>query len=112
MDIFRYRIITNLQCNNRCTFCYQTFKPKVGSDIVLSPEKMEETMRKVFKSRGKLRRATLMGGETLLLANAADYVEIANTYANTTCCYFSFIFHAFSVFFDEILKNLLKLFVD
>lgn len=56
--IFRYRIITNLQCNQRCSFCYQNDKPEPGTDYKLSLSKLEATMKKV----GKLKRATLMGG--------------------------------------------------
>jgi len=85
LDIFRYRIITNLQCNNRCSFCYQTFKPAIGSDIVLSIDKMESTMEKVFKKNGKLKRATIMGGESLLIENISKYIEITKKYAETVC---------------------------
>jgi len=85
MNIFRYRIITNLQCNNRCTFCYQTYKPKIGTDHILSIDKMEDTMKKLFKVHGKLKRATLMGGESLLLPNIDEYVKVVNNYANDIC---------------------------
>jgi organic radical activating enzyme len=79
--IFRYRIITNLQCNQRCSFCYQNNKPAIGTDNVLSLNKLEQTMKKV----GKLERATLMGGESTLLANLTEYIKLAKEYAETVC---------------------------
>ena len=84
-DIFRYRIITNLQCNNRCKFCYQTYKPEKGSDIILSIDKLKSTMEKTFTKNGKLERSTLMGGESLLLTNICDYVKITKQYSKTVC---------------------------
>jgi len=49
--IFRYRVITNLDCNMspNCYFCYQPDKRKLRLDI----EKARETMKKV----GMLKRA-------------------------------------------------------
>ena len=84
-DIFRYRIITNLQCNNRCKFCYQTYKPEKGSDKILSLDKLELTMSKVYKMNGKLDRSTIMGGESLLLENICEYVKVAKKYSKTVC---------------------------
>ena len=84
-DIFRYRIITNLQCNKRCGFCYQTFKPEPGTDMVLSRDAMMATMGKVKSNRGMLDRATVMGGETLLLSEPWEYIRIAKEHATTVC---------------------------
>lgn len=75
--IFRYRVITNFHCNQNCYFCFQPEK----SEKILDIEKMEETMKKV----GKLERATIMGGESLLLPNIVDYFEITNKFVNTIC---------------------------
>lgn len=75
--VFRYRIITNFHCNCNCYFCFQPEKSKKILDI----EKMEETMKKV----GKLERATIMGGESLLLPNIVDYFKVVNKYVNTIC---------------------------
>ena len=75
--VFRYRIITNFNCNQNCYFCFQPEK----SEKILDIEKMEETMKKV----GKLERATIMGGESLLLPNIIDYFKVVNKYVNTVC---------------------------
>lgn len=75
--LFRYRIITNYNCNQNCYFCFQPFKEQRILDI----NRMEATMKKV----GKLERATIMGGESLLLPNIVDYFEVTNNYANTIC---------------------------
>lgn len=84
-DLFRYRIITNLQCNNRCSFCYQTYKPKVDSDIILDLNTMRNTMQKVFNARGVLSRATIMGGESLLLPNIDNYVRVTKNFSDVVC---------------------------
>jgi MoaA/NifB/PqqE/SkfB family radical SAM enzyme len=84
-DIFRYRVITNLQCNQRCKFCYQTFKPEIGTDVILDINKLEQTMNSFFNSIGKLSRTTIMGGETLLLKNPHEYVNIAKNFSHTVC---------------------------
>jgi len=42
---------------------------------------MEETMKKV----GKLERATIMGGESLLLSNIVEYFAVTTKYVNTIC---------------------------
>lgn len=76
-NVFRYRIITNLQCNQKCYFCFQPDK----RDKILDLDFMKKTMQKV----GKLKRATIMGGESLLLDNIVDYFKIANKYADTLC---------------------------
>lgn len=75
--VFRYRVITNFHCNQNCYFCFQPEKREKILDI----QKMEETMKKV----GKLERATIMGGESLLLPNIVDYFAVTNNYVNTIC---------------------------
>ena len=75
--VFRYRIITNFHCNCNCYFCFQPEK----RELILDINKMEETMKKV----GKLERATIMGGESLLLPNIVDYFKVTNNYVNTIC---------------------------
>ena len=84
--IFRYRIITNLNCNmnestgvnGNCYFCYQKFK----SPLRLDCDKMEETLKKV----GVLKRATIMGGESLLNPDLVKIVKIANNYTSDGIC--------------------------
>lgn len=75
--VFRYRIITNFHCNQNCYFCFQPEKREKILDI----EKMEDTMKKV----GMLERATIMGGESLLLPNIVDYFKVVHKYVNTIC---------------------------
>lgn len=75
--VFRYRIITNLHCNQNCAFCYQPYK----EPLVLSLDKLRETMQKV----GKLERATIMGGESLLLPNLSEYFAEVHKYVKTIC---------------------------
>ena len=79
-NIFRYRIITNLECNMKpnCYFCYQPYKDKLHLDI----NKCEETMKKV----GKLKRATIMGGESTLLNNLSDYIKLTKKYVEKDIC--------------------------
>lgn len=76
-NVFRYRIVTNFHCNQNCYFCFQPEKSKKILDI----SKMEEVMSKV----GHLKRATIMGGESLLLDNVVDYFKIVNQYVDTIC---------------------------
>lgn len=38
-----------------------------------------------MKKVGMLERATIMGGESLLLPNIVDYFEVVNKYVNTIC---------------------------
>ena len=74
-DIFRYRIITNLNCNmnestgpnGNCYFCYQKMKAPLTLDI----DKCRDTMRKI----GVLKRATIMGGEAMLPASSCRRTE-------------------------------------
>ena len=68
--VFRYRIITNLNCNQNppCYFCFQPDK----RNLVLDIHKMKETLDKV----GELERATIMGGESTLLPNLAEYIRL------------------------------------
>jgi len=75
-NIFRYRIITNLNCNmnessgpnGNCYFCYQPNKAPLQLDI----EKMRETMKRV----GKLKRATIMGGEATIRKDLVDFIKL------------------------------------
>ena len=84
--IFRYRIITNLNCNmnestgvnGNCYFCYQKFK----SPLRLDCDKMEDTLKKV----GVLKRATIMGGESLLNPELVKIVKIVSDYTSEGIC--------------------------
>lgn len=79
-DIFRYRLITNLQCNMmpRCYFCYQPRK----EDLILDIEKARKTMEKV----GKLKRATIMGGESTLREDLPEIIALAKEYVTEDVC--------------------------
>lgn len=84
--IFRYRIITNLNCNmnestgvnGNCYFCYQKFK----APIYLDYDKCKVTMDKV----GILNRATIMGGESLLNPNLEDFVRLTRQHVTENVC--------------------------
>ena len=84
--IFRYRIITNLNCNmnestghnGNCYFCYQKFK----SPLYLDYNKLESTLKKV----GVLKRATVMGGESLLNKDLVKIVSLVSKYTSDGVC--------------------------
>lgn len=85
-NIFRYRIITNLNCNmnestgpnGNCYFCYQPNKTPLQLDI----HKMEETMKKV----GVLKRATIMGGESTIRSDLPDIIRLTKNYVKKDVC--------------------------
>lgn len=85
-NIFRYRIITNLNCNmnestgpnGNCYFCYQPNKAPLQLDI----EKMRETMRRV----GKLKRATIMGGEATIRKDLVDFIKLTRENVTDDVC--------------------------
>jgi sulfatase maturation enzyme AslB (radical SAM superfamily) len=74
MNQFRLRIITNLHCNCHCQFCYQKRK----AEIVLPFIKLRDAI-----GGRHFERASVMGGETLLLQNAEEYIRIAADAATT-----------------------------
>jgi molybdenum cofactor biosynthesis enzyme MoaA len=74
MNQFRLRAITNLHCNCNCQFCYQKRK-----EVAVLPL---ENLRNAVAGR-RFARASVMGGETLLLKNAEEYVRIAADAAAT-----------------------------
>lgn len=84
--IFRYRVITNLNCNmnestgtnGNCYFCYQKFK----SPLRLDCGKLESTLEKV----GVLKRATVMGGESLLNPELIKIVSLVSKYTTDGVC--------------------------
>jgi hypothetical protein len=78
--IFRYRIITNLDCNMspNCYFCYQPDKRKLRLDI----NKAKGTMAKV----GRLKRATIMGGESTLIDNLPDFIKLTRDNVENDVC--------------------------
>ncbi|MBR1449172.1 MAG: radical SAM protein [Prevotella sp.] len=85
-DIFRYRIVTNLNCNmnestgpnGNCYFCYQKYKANRRLDI----DKCRDTMRKI----GILKRATIMGGEAILNPQLPDFIRLAHEYVTNDVC--------------------------
>lgn len=78
--IFRYRVITNLNCNMQpnCYFCYQPNKPSLKLDLELA----RKTMTKV----GKMKRATIMGGESTLLDNLSEYIALTKEFVEEDVC--------------------------
>ena len=79
-NIFRYRVITNLNCNMQpnCYFCYQPDKRPLQLDIKLA----EATMKKV----GVLKRATIMGGESTLRKDLPDFIRLTRQYVSEDVC--------------------------
>lgn len=85
-DIFRYRIITNLNCNmnestgpnGNCYFCYQKMKAPLTLDI----DKCRDTMRKI----GVLKRATIMGGEAMLNRQLTDIIRLTREHVTNDVC--------------------------
>ena len=84
--IFRYRIITNLNCNmnestgpnGNCYFCYQPNK----QPLMLDYEYAKDTMEKV----GTLKRATIMGGEATLRKDLVDFIKLAKSHVTQDVC--------------------------
>ena len=64
--------------NGNCYFCYQKFK----SPLRLDCDKMEKTLKKV----GVLKRATIMGGESLLNPELVKIVKIVSNYTSDGIC--------------------------
>lgn len=85
-NIFRYRIITNLNCNmnestgpnGNCYFCYQPNKQPLMLDL----EKAKDTMKRV----GILRRATIMGGEATIRKDLVDFIKLARENVTEDVC--------------------------
>lgn len=84
--IFRYRVITNLNCNQNestgpngnCYFCYQPLKEPLQLDM----NKANETMDKV----GILKRATIMGGESTLRKDLPDIIRSVKAHVSEDVC--------------------------
>lgn len=84
--IWRYRIITNFNCNmnestgpnGNCYFCYQPFKQPLQLDLSFC----ENTMKKV----GVLKRATIMGGESTLRNDLPDFIKLTKRYVEKDIC--------------------------
>lgn len=84
--IFRYRVITNLNCNmnestgpnGNCYFCYQPFKEPLQLDL----QKCKETMDKV----GILKRATIMGGESTLRKDLPQFIQLTRAHVSEDVC--------------------------
>jgi len=75
--VFRYRIITNFHCNQNCSFCFQPLKDKIILDLNILKETLKKTPH--------LERATIMGGESMLLDNLPEYISIMNEKVDTVC---------------------------
>lgn len=84
--IWRYRIITNLNCNQNestgpngnCYFCYQPLKEPLQLDMI----KAKATMDKV----GILKRATIMGGESTLRPDLPDIIREVKAHVTEDVC--------------------------
>jgi hypothetical protein len=81
-QFFRYRIITNLLCNMQpnCYFCYQ---PNKDPKMVLDMEKMKDTFRRCGR---KMKRATIMGGESTILPNLHEYIALTKANVEEDVC--------------------------
>ena len=81
-QFFRYRIITNLLCNMQpnCYFCYQ---PNKDPKLVLDMDKMKDTFRRCGR---KMRRATIMGGESTILPNLHEYIALTKANVEEDVC--------------------------
>ena len=77
MKPFRLRLITNLHCNNNCYFCYQKDKRK----LILSVD----NAKKIIDKLQLLQRCTIMGGESTLLNNLHEYIELAKRKCSIVC---------------------------
>lgn len=84
--IFRYRIITNLNCNmnestgpnGNCYFCYQPLKEPLQLDMA----KAHETMDKI----GILKRATIMGGESTIRKDLPEIIRDVRAHVSEDVC--------------------------
>ena len=84
--IFRYRVITNLNCNmnestgphGNCYFCYQPLKEPLQLDM----EKAKATMDKC----GILKRATIMGGESTLRKDLPEIIREVRSHVTEDVC--------------------------
>jgi MoaA/NifB/PqqE/SkfB family radical SAM enzyme len=76
-NFFRFRIITNFTCNQRCEFCFQPSKGErvLGLDSLVG----------VLSKCPDLSRATIMGGESTLLDDLPEYILAAKKKADTVC---------------------------
>lgn len=81
-QFFRYRIITNLYCNMQpnCYFCYQ---PNKDPKLILEMDKMRETFRRCGR---KMKRATIMGGESTILKNLPEYIKLTRENVEDDVC--------------------------
>lgn len=81
-QFFRYRIITNLLCNMQpnCYFCYQ---PNKDPKLVLDMDKMKDTFRRCGR---KMKRATIMGGESTILPNLHEYIALTKANVEEDVC--------------------------
>jgi hypothetical protein len=79
---FRYRIITNLYCNMQpnCYFCYQ---PNKDPRMILDMDLMRDTFRRCGR---KMKRATIMGGESTILKNLPDYIKLTRENVEEDVC--------------------------
>ena len=85
-SIFRYRVITNLNCNmnestgphGNCYFCYQPLKEPLQLDMA----KAISTMDKV----GILKRATIMGGESTIRKDLPDIIRAVRAHVSEDVC--------------------------
>lgn len=64
--------------NGNCYFCYQKFKSPARLDY----NKLESTLKKV----GVLKRATVMGGESLLNPDLVKIVKLVSSYTSEGVC--------------------------
>ena len=77
-ELVGLRLVTNLHCNNNCNFCYQKDKSVKVLNLRQTTVDLSSYYYKYFQY------CTIMGGESTLLPNLAEYVRIGSTYAKET----------------------------
>ena len=70
----RMRLTMGMQCNVRCTMCYQTdFSPKFNMDPVVYRERLKEVYP-------HLRGVKLIGGEPTIMKNCREAAQLLRAY--------------------------------
>lgn len=75
-EYYNLRVITNLNCDENCCFCYQRNK----KNIRLSKEFLADCLRREGKFYP---RAAIYGGEATLLGDLNEYMEIIRGFCRT-----------------------------
>lgn len=96
-ELFRVRLVTNLDCNFSCPFCYQEDKRSVKVDPQLVHSILAELSR-------RFDRCSIMGGEsTLYPDDLIKHVEVVSKFCNSVC-----LITNGSLLSEELLARLIK----